>query len=138
MRKIKRKIRRIATPKSRFPVSLRTLEDEAAYARAKKRGHAKKPLHKEAPLKEWQHWLLIENEFPYTAVFKTSHMLVPRREISRKQISADEQKELDEIIDEVERKYDAMMINFPTKQSIKHHHHIHLLSYKENRKHTKL
>lgn len=138
MKKIKRKIHRITTPKSRVPVSLRSLEDEAAYTKAKQKGRAKKPLHKEKPLKEWEHWLLIENEFPYTAVFKTHHMLIPKREISRKQIKDQEKRELDEILDELEKTYDTMMINFPNKQSIKHHHHIHLLSYKENRRHTKL
>lgn len=124
--------------KSKLPVSLRTHRDEASYLKAKRGGVDKSPLRKEHAIKAWQHWKLIHNEFPYSAAFKVHHMLVPYREVRQKDLNVSERRELDQIIKQLEDSYDCMLINFEKKQSIKRHFHIHLLAYKDDRRHLKL
>ena len=121
---------------SRAPVSLRTLEDEIIYGKHKKNGKAGS-LKDEEPMKNWLHWRLIKNKFPYNAVFKTHHMLIPIREVPKHHLSKSELEELDSILIECSETYDCMLVNFSKKQSIKNHYHIHLLMYKDNRKHLK-
>ena len=125
--------------KSKLPVSLRTHKDEANYLQAKKTGIAKKPLYEEAPIRTWNNWMLIENRFPYNAVFETFHMLVPRRGgVVKSSLSSREREELEDILDELSDVYDCYMVNYPKKQSIKTHYHIHLLTYKTDRRDLKL
>lgn len=124
--------------KSKLPVSLRTHRDEAYYSKAKKKGLTSKPLSDECPIKQWKNWLLIDNEFPYSAAFSVHHMLIPKRKTTQKQLAIDEKQEFDNILDELSDQYDCLLINFQKKQSIKNHFHVHLLTYKENRKKLKL
>ena len=69
---------KLKTKKKKLPVSLRSYRDELHYHHAKKMGLTK-PLQMEKMLKEWQYWALIDNKFPYSAAFKTHHMLIPKR-----------------------------------------------------------
>lgn len=46
--------------------------------------------------------------------------------------------ELGVILDELEPKYDVVLMNFRSKQSVKDHFHIHLLIYKTNRRKLKI
>lgn len=125
--------------KSKLPVSLRTHKDEANYLRAKKAGIARKPLYKETPIKTWNNWVLINNEFPYNAVFDTHHMLVPKRcSVPKEKLLKEERNELEDILDELSEVYDCYMVNYPKKQSIKTHYHIHLLIYKTDRRDLRL
>ncbi|MFO0887111.1 MAG: hypothetical protein H6793_02020 [Candidatus Nomurabacteria bacterium] len=125
--------------KSKLPVSLRTHKDEAKYLQAKQRGVARRPLYEETPIQIWNNWMLIENQFPYNAVFDTHHMLVPRRGgVIKADLSKTERQELEDILDELSDIYDCYMVNYPKKQSIKSHYHIHLLTYKTDRRDLKL
>jgi len=124
--------------RSKLPVSLRTHRDEANYLRAKKQGVARKPLNQETPLRTWNDWILIDNEFPYSAVFSIHHMLIPKRKKSSKELSDKERAELENILDELSEQYDCFLVNFKNKQSITDHFHMHLLIYKEHRKQLKL
>ncbi|MCA9342904.1 hypothetical protein KC950_02745 [Candidatus Saccharibacteria bacterium] len=138
MNKILANIKYPMVRKSNLPVSLRTHKDEAGYLRAKQKGISSKPLNKEEPIQEWKGWILIINEFPYSAAFDTHHMLVPKREVTKDELNKSEREELNNIIDELNDKYDCLLLNFNRKQSIKKHFHIHLLTYKNNRKDIKL
>ncbi len=130
---------RIVVPrKSKLPVSLRTHRDEANYLRAKRKGLAKKPLSQEKPLKSWDNWLLIANEFPYSAAFSVHHMLIPKHKKSSKELTQKEKMELEDVLDELSERYDCFLVNFKSKQSITDHFHVHLLTYKEHRKEVKL
>lgn len=121
-------------PKHRdIPVSLRTTEDEIKYALFKGMGK-QKPLNQEPPIKEWKLWKLIDNAFPYTSVFETSHMLVPKRITSELDLTPEEVTELRLIFKELDSIYDCRLTNFSKKQSISHHFHIHMLIYKTQRK----
>lgn len=120
-------------PRSKLPVSLRTPKDEKSYSAAKRHG-ATRPLLEEPRIRQWKYWALIENGFPYSAAFKVHHMLIPKRVVDRSGLSADELKELEQIIDELGDTYDCRLVNYKTKQSIKEHYHMHFLIYKDNRK----
>ncbi len=124
--------------KSKLPVSLRKHCDEVKYFKDKQKGLAKKPLHKEKPIRQWQHWQIIHNKYPYSAVFKIHHLLVPKREVHQKELSSSESNELNVILQELNNEYDCLLVNFEKKQSIKQHFHIHLLTYKDSRKDLKL
>lgn len=138
---IKLKLPRIKVPKtkrSRAPVSLRTVNDELKYAKAKSKGMAIKPLLEEDRLMEWKYWVLIENEFPYSAAFKTHHMLIPKRVVDDKNLSINERIEMDAILNDLSETYDCVLVNFRKKQSIRDHFHMHLLCYKDKRKELKI
>ncbi len=119
--------------KSSLPASLRKNRDEIAYAIAKKSGTVR-PLIVEPRLVEWQYWALIINKFPYSAIYKVNHMLIPKREVSEKFLTSEEKAELQTILDTLSDNYDCQLINFKKKQSNQRHFHIHLLSYKDDRK----
>lgn len=129
---------RVYFKKPSLPVSLRTDRDELQYAVAKSIKGATKPFLEEERLKEWKHWILIENRFPYSAVFKVHHLLVPKRIVGGDELNQKEIKELFLITRELEEKYDCQLINFKSKQSIVNHFHIHLLTYKDRRKEVRL
>ena len=124
--------RKLRYKRSAVPVSLRTRIGEIVYAEAKKIG-ASKPLSEESRIKEWHHWALIDNAFPYNAAFKTHHMLIPKRVTTQENLKSEELQELRNILDELSDQYDCHMTNFSKKQSIKSHYHIHLLTYKDSR-----
>lgn len=131
------KIKVPKTQRSQVPVSLRTMRDEIHYGKAKKRGGSQ-PLLKEERLMEWKYWALIENEFPYSAAFKTHHMLIPKRIVDDKNLSIDERIEMDSVLNELSETYDCVLVNFRKKQSIRDHFHMHLLCYKDKRKELKI
>lgn len=118
--------------KQQIPVSLRTPRDEMLYLEAKLTGNTK-PFLDEEWLQQWRYWVLIENKFPYSAAFKTHHLLIPKREVSKKDLTNNEQLELGRILDELSEQYDCYLVNFESKQSILHHYHVHLMTYKDQR-----
>lgn len=84
-------------------------------------------------IKQWKHWILIENSFPYDMAFSMHHLLMPIREVAEPDLSKQEKQELESILDELSGDYDSRLINYPAKQSVRHHFHIHMLVYKKNR-----
>lgn len=117
---------------SQIPVSLRTPEDELSYFEAKLTGSTK-PFLEEERLKEWQFWALIENRFPYSAAFKTHHLLIPKRVVEKNDLNKQEQRELEQILDELDQDYDCYLVNYKSKQSVLYHFHVHLMTYKDQR-----
>lgn len=132
------KVPAIVTPRYKLPVSLRTPRDERHYFAEKKRGKAKRPLLEEPRMKEWEYWALIANDFPYSAAFKTHHMLIPKRLATKQELTVKELSELNKIIDELSETYDCWLVNYSKKQSITNHFHVHFLVYKDKRKELKL
>lgn len=119
-----------------LPVSLRTDFCEDVYKRSKVSGRSR-PLIDEPRIKEWQHWALITNIFPYDAAFSVNHMLIPKRVVSEEALSTPERQELQTILRELSSQYDCQMTNFVSKQSVKDHYHIHLLTFKASRANVK-
>lgn len=127
----------IAIRKNKIPVSLRTERDELKYSRVKQTKSTKHLLD-EPRLKEWKHWALIHNEFPYSAAFKIHHLLIPKRVASDKDLTIAEKAELNNILVELSDSYDCLLVNFKSKQSIHSHFHVHLLTYKDKRRQLKI
>jgi diadenosine tetraphosphate (Ap4A) HIT family hydrolase len=121
--------------KNKVPVSLRTYRDELRYTKSKKsrNNNDTKHLANEDALKEWSYWRLIHNAYPYSSAFKVHHLLVPKRVVAKTDLNQEELAELDSLTDELSDVYDCLLINFPKKQSIRNHFHVHLLTYKDKR-----
>lgn len=116
--------------RNKLPVSLR--KDKSEYIHT---NHKKSPTFFTDPrINEWQHWFLVKNDFPYDMAFSTHHLLFPKREVAEPELNNQEKQELEEIIEELAANYDVRIINYPSKQSVRQHFHIHLLKYKEDRK----
>lgn len=82
-------------------------------------------------VKEWEHWRMIENDFPYNVLTKKHHMLTPKRLFANEsEICDKERKELIEIKKEVVDDYDAIIENFVHQRTFKNHYHLHFISYK--------
>jgi hypothetical protein len=122
-----------------IPMSLRTAAGEQSYQDSKTSGNTM-PLELEPSLRQWKHWRLIDNRFPYTVAFKEHHMLVPKRGVAdRWELSADEKAEFEVILKEyVYPTYDLWFENCPKRRSIRSFYHIHLASYHDNREQMEL
>ena len=89
-------------------------------------------LKDETVVKEYTHWLIILNRFPYDAMTSVNHMLVPKRAFEDYyKADNDERQEYHKIIKELaaEDYYDAMVENFPRSRSISRHNHVHLVRW---------
>lgn len=83
-------------------------------------------------IREFDHWLLIENLFPYDRIAEVHHLLVPKRVFPfGEPLSVEEVGELADIKEELGSNYDALAENFPRNRSVPGHFHLHLLVYKE-------
>lgn len=113
------------------PSSLRTLGGESLYGLAKQEGSLI-PLAEEPSIKEWQHWRIIRNRFPYDLAFSSHDLLLPKRVVAdRKDLSRAEASELDWLlVSYIEDSYDMVMVNTLKRQSVPGHYHLHLVSYK--------
>jgi hypothetical protein len=79
-------------------------------------------------VKEFQLWRVINNKFPYDRVASVSHMIIPTRHASEKEVTAEEWAELTTIKDEyVHPTYDFLIEAAHHKKSIPGHYHIHLI-----------
>lgn len=90
-------------------------------------------LAEESVLREFEHWLIIENRFPYDAMTSVNHMLVPKRAFADYyEASEDERAEYHDIIRTLaaEDYYDALVENFPRSRSLTRHNHVHLVRWK--------
>jgi len=86
----------------------------------------------ETILREFEHWVIIRNRFPYDRMARTNDMLVSRRPLpSRHDGSHKEQSEYEDIMQllAAEDFYDAYMENFPKIKSVKKYVHIHLIQW---------
>jgi diadenosine tetraphosphate (Ap4A) HIT family hydrolase len=83
-------------------------------------------------IKEFEHWRIIDNKFPYDTIAETHHMLVPKRQITEWiDIEIDEMSEWERIIMyEIPQKYDMWLMNTPKAQSVKDWLHFHLIVVK--------
>lgn len=118
--------------KATIPVSLRKNATEIFYQQSKL-AKMTVPLHQEPRLREWEHWGIIDNAFPYDVAFSVHHLLIPKRVTPESELSVAERTELEQILESISGDYDCFLVNFASKQSIKNHYHIHLMTYKSHR-----
>jgi len=83
-------------------------------------------------LREFTHWYIIKNRFPYDTMVRVNDLLVLKRPIAyRHEMSDSEAAEYQAIVEMLshEGQYDAMIENFPRVQSVKQHVHVHLVCW---------
>ncbi len=88
---------------------------------------------KEKLVKEFNYWVIKENEFPYDAIASTSHMLSTKRVVGFDwDLLTTEEKEEFEIIKKgyAKENYDVVWENLPKGQTIPGHFHLHLMVLK--------
>lgn len=115
---------------------LRTEETMARYAEkinARAKGvEVRNPflLWEELMIKDFEHWVIIPNEFPYDAIAKVSHMICPKRNVGFdwRLLTTEEKEELEQLKNGyLKENYDALWENFPMGQTFKSNFHLHLL-----------
>ena len=90
-------------------------------------------LDDEELIKEFDHWLIIKNRFPYDNMTSVNHMLVPKRQIDdfakTNELERDEHEDIRRMLIEDEY-YDAIVENLPRSKSVSRHAHLHLVRWK--------
>ena len=82
-------------------------------------------------ISEFNHWILVENTFPYDRIAESHTMLATKRHISDlNQMSFQEQKELNMLLDSLT--YDMCILNNEQQRSVPDHLHFHLIKLNEN------
>ena len=89
-------------------------------------------LAEETVVREFTHWLIIKNRFPYDNMTSVNDMLVPKRAFADYYTASNEEREeYHEIIKQLvaEDYYDALVENFPRSKSVTRHNHVHLVRW---------
>lgn len=84
-------------------------------------------------IKEFTHWAIVNNDFPYDAVATTSHMIFTKRSIpfDWKLLTKEEKEEFEHLKETyLKDNYDVVYENLPKGQTIPGHFHLHLLVLK--------
>ena len=84
-------------------------------------------------IKEFNYWLLLENDFPYDAIATMNHMIIPKRSFpfDCKLLNKEELNEFQELREGyIKDNYDVIYENLPSGQTIPASFHIHLLKLK--------
>lgn len=90
----------------------------------------------ETLVKEFNHWNIIENEFPYDAIATVSHMIATKREVpfDWRLLTLEEEKEIEYLKETyLNEHYDVVWENLPKGQTIPKHFHLHLLVLKREK-----
>lgn len=118
--------------------TLRTPETEAKYAQYKKDlGDRLSNFNfdltgeENVIVKEFKHWTLIKNNFPYDIIASKHDLLVSKRIFSDfDEMNDSERGELSAVKKELSGSYDFLLENLPSKMTVKKHFHIHFLKMK--------
>jgi hypothetical protein len=85
---------------------------------------------KESCIKEFEHWVIIPNEFPYDAISTTNHMIATKRAVAFdwRLLTLEEEKEIDMLKETyLNEHYDVVWENLPKGQTVPAHFHLQLL-----------
>ncbi len=88
---------------------------------------------KQSVIKEFEHWVIIENEFPYDAIATVHHMIATKREVAFdwRLLTKEEEKEIEFLKETyLNQNYDVVWENLPKGQTIPGYFHLHLLVLK--------
>lgn len=84
-------------------------------------------------IEEFNHWRILNNEFPYDAVAKTTHLLLPKRHVAYQELNVEEREEYDLIRSTYIEEHYHITVETPVKrQSIPKHFHVCLLVFKDD------
>lgn len=84
-------------------------------------------------VKEFNHWVVIENNYPYDTVASTHHLLIPKRHFPFiDNATPDELDELYQLKHQFDKEafYDCFIENFSVGKSQPQHIHYHLVTWK--------
>ena len=83
-------------------------------------------------IKEFRHWRIVNNLFPYDRIAKINHILIPKRHIVYKKLNKLERKELELIKSGyIEKKYQLILQATQKRMSVPDHFHLHLIVLKK-------
>ncbi len=85
---------------------------------------------KESIVKEYEHWVLMKNKFPYDRYFTKSDMLVLKRHVGEHDLNDSERTEFISIKKELSDSYDSIIEHLPKQKSIPDHFHVHIIEFK--------
>ena len=114
--------------------SLRTKESQQKYKDLIAKGHLSIgcKLCEDKSLKEFTHWRIITNLFPFDLIAKTHHMIIPKRHITYNELTEVEKQELELIKTTLlGEEYEFMIENLSKMKSIPEHFHLHLVVTKD-------
>ena len=112
----------------------RTPELQKQYAEDRKNGSLQTcPLCTVEPKKEWEHWKIIENKYPYDRITKVHDMLVSKRHVKEEDLTTEEKEEMFRIKKEyINPNYGYMFEPMIDNKSIPDHFHVHLIVEKDS------
>jgi diadenosine tetraphosphate (Ap4A) HIT family hydrolase len=114
--------------------SLRSLETEKTYQNFLKSPRPTECfLCRAQPIKEFEHWKIVENEFPYDGIATKSHIIAPKNHKTEDGFTENEKTELLKIKKDLGNQYDMIIENGTNNQSIPQHFHLHLIVLKERK-----
>lgn len=88
---------------------------------------------KRDPIKDYEHWLLVKNDYPYDQFAGRHCLLFPKREFQLDQeMLPFERAELFAIKKELAPEFDTVMENFTHHRSIERIYHLHFIKFKEH------
>ncbi|MEX2052422.1 MAG: hypothetical protein WD991_01860 [Candidatus Paceibacterota bacterium] len=88
-------------------------------------------LCKAPSIKEWDHWRVIDNLFPYDLIAKTHHMLIPKKHAVEEELTGEELAELKKLKQgHINENYGWIMEAVPKIKSVPSHFHLHLINSK--------
>jgi diadenosine tetraphosphate (Ap4A) HIT family hydrolase len=110
--------------------TLRTAEADAFYRQQIAAGILEGPCKlctKEA-VHTFNHWRIIENDFPYDLIATVHHMLIPKRHVTERDLNQEEREELLDIKDTfLATEYEYISEATHKKKTIPGHFHLHVL-----------
>ena len=123
--------------------TLREEKDERAYAEARAAGTLPPCRYcvVKNVVKEYEHFLVMENDFPYSRIAKINHMLSPKRHVaSFYELNDAERLELEQIYVHMDRgtadgtlpPYDQIIKNTTRNMTIPGHVHLHLIQFRDS------
>ncbi|MBI2889033.1 MAG: hypothetical protein HYY10_03880 [Candidatus Liptonbacteria bacterium] len=114
--------------------TLRTDELEKTYAAYRNRGELENDckLCGKPPRQTFQHWKIVQNDFPYDKIASVHHMIVPLRHMSESELSPEETEELRELKSSyLNEHYEFIIEPVQRKKTIPNHFHLHLIVAKD-------
>lgn len=112
--------------------ALRTPETFAKYHDNPKRVSDDCFICRSVPIRSFDRWCIIDNEFPYDAVAVAHRMLVPKRHVpGHMLLTLEESRELELVMAILDKEgdYDALVQNMARGRTFPQHLHLHLLQW---------
>ncbi len=110
--------------------SLRTEESEKIFQEFRKTGKMDSScaLCEKEPVKQFEHWKIVTNDFPYDRLASVHHMIVPLRHIQEKEFNQAEKDEIAALKETyLNTEYEYIIEATRKKKSIPGHFHYHLI-----------